>query len=130
MQSTWSFEAHTLGPGSSFDSETPFFSYPFMSGPSSLQSSTTTLHNHSQYHTPLEETLQREETRAEEYGGDDPEEPSPKRGDGLPPLKEVAPPDPHLVTWDGPNDPENPQNWSSRRKWAITILCVLLTINV
>lgn len=25
------------------------------------------------------------------------------------------------VTWDGPDDPENPKNWSYRRKWAATL---------
>lgn len=25
-----------------------------------------------------------------------------------------------LVDWDGPDDPENPQNWSTLRKWIIT----------
>jgi hypothetical protein len=29
---------------------------------------------------------------------------------------------PNLVTWDGPDDPENPKNWTSRRKWAATII--------
>lgn len=101
-----------------------------MSGSSSLQSSTITLHNPSHVNATLVESLQREETRTEEYGGDDPQEPSPKREDGLPPLKEVSSPDPNLVHWDGPDDPENPQNWPLRKKWGITILCVLLTVNV
>lgn len=26
--------------------------------------------------------------------------------------------DPNLVTWDGPNDPGNPKQWSMKRKWA------------
>jgi hypothetical protein len=26
--------------------------------------------------------------------------------------------DPNLVTWDSPTDPENPRNWSFKRKWA------------
>ena len=30
--------------------------------------------------------------------------------------------DPNLVTWDGPDDPENPKNWSIRRKWAATLV--------
>lgn len=30
--------------------------------------------------------------------------------------------DPNLVTWDGPNDPENPKNWSLGRKWAATFV--------
>ncbi|KAL8755340.1 MAG: hypothetical protein Q9184_004824 [Pyrenodesmia sp. 2 TL-2023] len=30
--------------------------------------------------------------------------------------------DPNLVTWDGPDDPENPKNWSTKRRWAATIV--------
>lgn len=30
--------------------------------------------------------------------------------------------DPNLVTWDGPDDKENPKNWSTRRKWAATLV--------
>jgi hypothetical protein len=26
--------------------------------------------------------------------------------------------DPNLVDWDGPDDPENPMNWTTTRKWA------------
>ena len=26
------------------------------------------------------------------------------------------------VSWDGPDDPENPKNWSFKRKWAATIV--------
>lgn len=29
---------------------------------------------------------------------------------------------PPQVTWDGLDDPENPLNWSKRRKWTATIL--------
>ncbi|GJP91876.1 efflux pump antibiotic resistance protein [Aspergillus niger] len=29
--------------------------------------------------------------------------------------------DDKLVTWDGPDDPENPKNWSTRRKWLAVI---------
>ncbi|OJD32188.1 mfs multidrug transporter [Diplodia corticola] len=35
-----------------------------------------------------------------------------------------ATPDPNLVTWDGPNDPHNPQNFSLRRKFFITFIWV------
>ncbi|KAI3475521.1 hypothetical protein L1887_63078 [Cichorium endivia] len=38
--------------------------------------------------------------------------------------------DPNQVGWDGPDDPENPQNWSQKRKWALTLLCSFLTVNV
>jgi hypothetical protein len=30
--------------------------------------------------------------------------------------------DPYLVTWDGLDDPENPKNWATKRKWAVTVL--------
>ncbi|KAF2202184.1 putative MFS multidrug transporter [Delitschia confertaspora ATCC 74209] len=30
--------------------------------------------------------------------------------------------DPNLVTWDGPDDPANPKNWSMKRKWAATLI--------
>jgi hypothetical protein len=30
--------------------------------------------------------------------------------------------DPNLVTWDSPEDPENPKNWSMKRKWAATVV--------
>lgn len=35
-----------------------------------------------------------------------------------------------LVSWDGPNDPQNPYNWSVRYKWLITALTSAITINV
>ncbi|UPL00978.1 hypothetical protein LCI18_011912 [Fusarium solani-melongenae] len=36
--------------------------------------------------------------------------------------------DPNIVTWDGPNDPENPINWSKSRKCINIGLMSLLTI--
>lgn len=30
-------------------------------------------------------------------------------------------PDPNIVTWDSPDDPYNPRNWSKRRKWAVAL---------
>ena len=32
-----------------------------------------------------------------------------------------------LVSWDGPQDPENPLNWSWQRKWVATILVSCFT---
>ncbi|KAJ5630260.1 uncharacterized protein N7484_010360 [Penicillium longicatenatum] len=32
-----------------------------------------------------------------------------------------------LVTWDGPNDPDNPYNWPLRRKWTLTIMSGVIT---
>ena len=33
------------------------------------------------------------------------------------------------VEWDGPQDPQNPQNWTSVRKWTIIILISAITFN-
>jgi len=30
--------------------------------------------------------------------------------------------DPNLVTWDGPEDPANPKNWTFKHKWAATLI--------
>lgn len=37
---------------------------------------------------------------------------------------------PYLVDWDGPNDPDNPLNWTSGRKFFVTGLLCLLTFSV
>lgn len=34
-----------------------------------------------------------------------------------------------VVDWDGPNDPQNPMNWSPTRKWAIIALVSTITFN-
>ncbi|KAJ5488656.1 Citrinin biosynthesis cluster MFS transporter mrr1 [Penicillium diatomitis] len=36
--------------------------------------------------------------------------------------------DPNLVEWDGPDDPENPQNFSRGRKWLITVTMSSMTM--
>jgi hypothetical protein len=38
--------------------------------------------------------------------------------------------DADLVDWDGPHDPENPQNFSFRKKVGLTALIILLTVDV
>jgi hypothetical protein len=38
--------------------------------------------------------------------------------------------DPEEINWDGPDDPANPQNWTDRRKWIITLIIVIMTVNV
>jgi MFS transporter, DHA1 family, multidrug resistance protein len=35
-----------------------------------------------------------------------------------------------LVDWDGPDDPENPQNWTTRKKAFTTILICILTFSI
>ncbi|KAH7055953.1 MFS multidrug transporter-like protein [Macrophomina phaseolina] len=60
----------------------------------------------------------------------------PEVRDGIPDVRDVekgdpsrekakadSPPnDPNVVSWDGPEDPANPKNWSLRRKWAACLV--------
>ncbi|EAU86587.2 multidrug transporter [Coprinopsis cinerea okayama7 len=82
---------------------------------------------------PLDEVLTREEEAITRYGGNDPEDP-PARDPitrSLSIRSAVSEgKDRNQVEWDGPDDPHNPQNWSTRRKWFITFLCILASINV
>jgi MFS transporter, DHA1 family, multidrug resistance protein len=79
----------------------------------------------------LQREIVRDELRFEKYGGDDVEDPPLKTPLGETPPPSYAPNEnPDLVTWDGPNDLENPQNWSRRYKWFITIICSIMTVNV
>ncbi|CAI6341636.1 unnamed protein product [Periconia digitata] len=36
--------------------------------------------------------------------------------------------DPDLVDWDGPDDPENPQNWTKAKKWRLIAILGLVTL--
>jgi hypothetical protein len=74
----------------------------------------------------LEREIAREEKLFESYGGDDPHEPA--KDKDAPPVQDQA--DLNMVTWDGPNDPTNPHNWSKSYKWLITVLCCVMTVNV
>lgn len=40
------------------------------------------------------------------------------------------PRDPNLIEWDGPDDPENPMNWSNRKKWITTMALGCMTFCV
>ena len=39
---------------------------------------------------------------------------------------EEKPKDPNIVDWDGPDDPENPMNWSSKKK--VTTIAIISAI--
>ncbi|KAI0050469.1 MFS polyamine transporter [Auriscalpium vulgare] len=102
---------------------------------SSAPSLTSTIFHASR--TSLDREIERDECRCEKYGGNDPEDPPPKTpcagcSSSVPPVihhdKEEY--DPNLVTWDAPDDPENPQNWSRSYKWAVTAVVSFLTLNV
>jgi hypothetical protein len=41
--------------------------------------------------------------------------------------KEATVTDPNIVDWDGPDDPENPLNWSTKRKVGATCSIALIT---
>ncbi|KAJ7191568.1 MFS general substrate transporter [Mycena pura] len=38
-----------------------------------------------------------------------------------------TPTHPVIVSWDGPDDRENPRNWSNRRRWTVTVVVSLFT---
>jgi hypothetical protein len=38
-----------------------------------------------------------------------------------------APADPNIVSWDGLDDPENPQNWPFKRKFAAVAIVSAIT---
>lgn len=43
--------------------------------------------------------------------------------------KEPEPPQgPNIVDWEGPDDPENPYNWSARKKWSNVAILSFLTL--
>ncbi|KAL4954513.1 major facilitator superfamily domain-containing protein [Aspergillus filifer] len=41
---------------------------------------------------------------------------------------EVSSQDVEIHTWDGPNDPENPFNWSAKYKWLLTVTVCFISI--
>lgn len=114
-------------------------------------------HHHRHHHGGIDANdLAKVEGRVEMYGGDDVRDPPLQRVDSVRsflaslrssrasiPVAEAsgrssisteskveALPDPLLVTWDSPDDKENPQNWSAAYKWFLTLVCVLSTVNV
>ncbi|KAJ7757194.1 MFS polyamine transporter [Mycena maculata] len=104
------------------------------SRPSSAQTSTTVFNCSALVSTVpsrLERELANDEEDIHRYGGDDPHEPPPKSpGRVRVPSPPPPPLDPEEIAWDGPDDQENPQNWTDGRKWLITITCVIMTVNV
>ena len=47
-----------------------------------------------------------------------------------PPPKSIVDVNDSLVQFDGPDDPEDPKNWSNRKRWAITLAMGLMTFVV
>ncbi|KAG8918132.1 hypothetical protein FRC00_012819, partial [Tulasnella sp. 408] len=48
---------------------------------------------------------------------------------GEPKLSGSVEQNPYLVQWDGPDDPENPKNWSRLYRWFLTMASGLLMLN-
>ncbi|KAL3473986.1 major facilitator superfamily domain-containing protein [Aspergillus californicus] len=61
--------------------------------------------------------LEKEEEALDLEGGNDPQQ-----------SKEEQPQDPNLVDWDGPDDPENPQNMPKLKKWIVTMSLSSMTM--
>ncbi|KAG6888248.1 hypothetical protein C0992_009204 [Termitomyces sp. T32_za158] len=79
----------------------------------------------------LEREITRTKLRTEKYGGDDIEDPPELMAkETADPLGSETSIDSRQVTWDGPDDPTNPQNWSTKYKWFVTVTTALLTVNV
>ncbi|KAF5378919.1 hypothetical protein D9757_008720 [Collybiopsis confluens] len=77
----------------------------------------------------LDREIADDESRMETYGGDDVRDP-PRLSKEVRASAASPPPPPSAVTWDGPDDPENPQNWTPVKKWLVTVLCAVMTVNV
>jgi len=54
------------------------------------------------------------------------------RGPGFPetPTPANEPVEVKPVSWDGPHDKRNPQNWSASRKWLVLSVNGIVTVNV
>ncbi|THV00011.1 MFS polyamine transporter [Dendrothele bispora CBS 962.96] len=78
--------------------------------------------------TTLDHEIIDDERRIEKYGGDDIREPPKKETSTV--LAPAVKQDPNMVDWDGPDDPANPQNFSMAKKWAVTAICIALTLSV
>ncbi|KAF9524912.1 MFS polyamine transporter [Crepidotus variabilis] len=80
----------------------------------------------------ISDIARRGEEELERYGGNDVHDPPPH--DHLERLGSTIPGPPekdaNMVGWDGPNDPDNPQNWSVAYKWFVTAVVILMTVNV
>jgi len=61
-----------------------------------------------------------------EAGATDTEEKRPVVEDSL--EDDQDQPDPDIVTWDGPDDPQNPMNWPDKKKWFNIAVLSILTI--
>ncbi|KAF8205974.1 multidrug transporter [Mycena galopus ATCC 62051] len=79
----------------------------------------------------LDNELAVEEERFRRYGGDYPRDPpNPSRRFSTVTRATSALLDPEEINWDGPDDQANPQNWTDAKKWRITFIIIVMTVNV
>lgn len=81
--------------------------------------------------SPAQSETECGDVRIELYGGDKPQDSTLKEpAVTLLPFLPQPNTDPNSVTWDGPDDPANPQNWSFWYKSWLTAICSLMTVTV
>lgn len=68
--------------------------------------------------------------RKVDFPDESPKRPGPASGFAPMSTPPFDSPESNIVTWDGPDDPDNPRNWSYTYKWFVTFICSLLTLNV
>jgi hypothetical protein len=76
------------------------------------------------------------EIENDRFGWDEPQDPPTLAEDDSPSTRAASPApresaeDEKPISWDGPDDPENPHNWSARLRWFYTTVSILMTLNV
>src|ERR1700729_2470918 len=73
----------------------------------------------------LDHNMHVTENEEDRYDGDDAQEPVSEK-----PAPSQDNKDYNLVTWDGPDDPDNPRNWSTPYKLFLTTLSCITALNV
>ncbi|KAK5133776.1 hypothetical protein LTR08_007426 [Meristemomyces frigidus] len=96
--------------------------------PTRPQSEAYTPQDHLSYKSKQEPGSEAEEGIEEAFGPARDEESGFHQHGGHHPEEKTR--DMNIVDWDGPKDPENPQNWTKARKWQISMLTAALTFVV
>ncbi|RSL61590.1 hypothetical protein CEP54_006163 [Fusarium duplospermum] len=78
-------------------------------------------------HIDIEEQLAGAATPAPVLNDDEKYEKDLEDGSTSVDFEELAPRDPNIVDWDGPDDPANPQNWSAKKKTITVVLVSSIT---
>jgi hypothetical protein len=65
-----------------------------------------------------------EQSRADSYKSEE----RTLNGDDVPANPGTETRDPNIVDWDGPDDPDNPQNWPDSKKWRIIGVLAAVTL--